>query len=245
MLFRSNGTQLVGAQPVERFTSLIDAVLARARTITPRSQVYAQMVADPVPGEEPPPSRPVPDDENHVYTVRTNPRAPSFGPANARVVIEHFSDYQCPFCQRVGPTVEQIRSRYGDRVRLVWRDYPLPFHGNAMLAAEAAREVFAQRGNAVFWRFHDALFENQQHLERADLERYARDVGVNLARFRRALDDHTHQAAIRDDMAAADATGAQIGTPAFFINGRFVAGALPFEEFQRRIDAALEAPAPR
>ena len=241
--FFINGTQLVGAQPVERFTTLIDAVLTRARTITPRSGVYAQMVADPVPGDEPTPSRAQPDDENRVYTVRANPRAPTFGPANARVVIEHFSDFQCPFCARVGPTIDQIRTRYRDRVRLVWRDYPLPFHNNAMLAAEAAREVFAQRGNAAFWRFNDALFANQQHLERADLERYARTVGVDLARFRRALDAHTHQPGIRDDMAAADATGAQIGTPAFFINGRFVAGALPFEEFQRRIDAALAAPA--
>ncbi len=243
--FFINGTQLVGAQPVERFTTLIDAVLARARTITPRGRVYAHMVADPVPGDEPAPSRAQPDDENRVYTVRASPRAPTFGPANARVVIEHFSDFQCPFCARVGPTLDQIRTRYGDRVRLVWRDYPLPFHNNAMLAAEAAREVFAQRGNAVFWRFNDALFANQQHLERADLERYARAVGIDLARFRRALDAHTHQPGIRDDMAAADATGAQIGTPAFFINGRFVAGALPFEEFQRRIDAALEAAPPR
>ena len=117
------------------------------------------------------------------------------------------------------------------------------FHDKAMLAAEAAQEAFAQRGNAGFWRFHDTLFENQQHLERADLERYAQEQGLDMARFRAALDNHTHQARIRDDMAAADATGASIGTPAFFINGKFVAGALPFEEFQRRIDAALAAPA--
>jgi protein-disulfide isomerase len=112
-----------------------------------------------------------------------------------------------------------------------------------MAAAEAGREAFAQRGNAGFWRMHDALFEHQQNLERADLERYAQEQGLDMARFRAALDNHTHQAAIRDDMAAADATGASIGTPAFFINGKFVAGALPFEEFQRRIDAALAAPA--
>ena len=127
----------------------------------------------------------------------------------------------------------------------MWRDYPLPFHNNAMLAAEAAQEAFAQRGNQGFWRFHDHLFENQQHIERADLERYAQEQGLDMARFRAALDGHTHQARVRDDMAAADASGAQIGTPAFFINGKFFAGALPFEEFQRRIDAALAAPAAR
>ncbi len=152
------------------------------------------------------------------------------------MVIEYFSDFQCPFCSRVRPTLEAVMRRNPGRIRLVWRDYPLPFHNNAMPAAEAAREALAQQGAAGFWRFYDTLFENQQHLERADLERYARDQGLNLARFRRALDDHTHQAAIRDDMAAADATGASIGTPAFFVNGRFFAGAYPEEEFLQRID---------
>ena len=88
----------------------------------------------------------------------------------------------------------------------------------------------------------DATFATQQHLEPADLERYPRDQGLDLARFRDALDRHAHQATIRRDMAAANATGARIGTPAFFIGGRFVAGALPFAEFERRIDAALAAP---
>ncbi len=167
-------------------------------------------------------------------------RAPlGFGPANAPVVIQHFADYQCPFSSRVGPTIERIRQRYGDRVRFVWRDYPLPFHPAAVLAAEAAREAYAQRGNAGSWRFHDHLFGNQAHVERADLERYATEQGLDVDRFRSALDRHIHKPRIKEDMAAADATGAQIGTPAFFIAGRFVAGALPFEEFERRIDAAL------
>jgi protein-disulfide isomerase len=160
------------------------------------------------------------------------------------VVIQHFSDFQCPFCSRVLPTVDQIMERYRGRVRFVWRDYPLPFHNNAMPAAEAGREVLAQRGADAFWRYHHLMFQNSSNLDRATLERLAGEIGgVNMDRFRAALDNHTHQAAVREDVAAADATGAQIGTPAFFINGKFVAGALPFEEFQRRIDAALAAPA--
>ncbi len=256
-----NGRRLVGAQPEDAFVRVIDAAktaaeeLIRTRPGTTRANVYERTIENGATGTvylpggaapAPAAQAPAGDDENRVYTVRDNPRSPYFGSATAGrgvVVIQHFSDYQCPFCSRVGPQVQQIRERYGNRVRFVWRDYPLPFHDKAMLAAEAAQEAFAQRGNAGFWRFHDTLFEHQQNLERADLERYATEQGLDMTRFRAALDNHTHQARIRDDMAAADATGASIGTPAFFINGKFVAGALPFEEFQRRIDAALAAPA--
>jgi len=165
--------------------------------------------------------------------------APTLGPATALVTLVVFSDFECPFCARVEPTIARLRARYRNDLRVVWKNEPLPFHGHARAAAEAALEAFAQRGNSGFWRMHDLLFQSQQHLEREDLERYAQQVGLDLGRFRRALDAQTHAAAVRDDMAAADATGAQMGTPAFFIGGRFISGALPFEEFQRRIDAAL------
>ena len=250
--FFINGVRLVGAQPEDTFVRAIDDARARALAFTrthpgtTRANLYGRMMAQAATvvrrraAPAAAPAEPAPD-ENRVYTVRPSPSAPSWGPANARVVIEHFSDFQCPFCSRVGPTLERLRETYGDRVRFVWRDYPLPFHDHAMLAAEAAREAYAQRGNEGFWRFNARLFGNQQNLERADLERYAAEEQLDLGRFRAALSDHTHQARIRDDMAAADATGASIGTPAFFINGRFVAGALAYEEFQRRIDAALAA----
>jgi protein-disulfide isomerase len=134
---------------------------------------------------------------------------------------------------------------YGDRVKIVWRDYPLPFHSNAMIAAIAAREAMAQQGNAGFWRFHDAIFADQAQLNgsgeaaRAFLERIAQAQGLNMARFRAALDNRTHEEAVRADMRALDASGAEAGTPASFINGRFVSGAQPFAEFQRVIDAVL------
>ncbi len=250
--FFINGVRLVGAQPEARFTDAIDAALAttqafmRAHPGTTRANVYERLMAAadtevrraPSAGDDADGDAP---DENRVYTLRPAARAPSFGPANARVVIEHFTDFQCPFCARAAPTLAEVRARYGDRVRIVWRDYPLPFHPHAMLAAEAAREAFVQGGAEAYARYRDALFENQQSLAREDLERYAAQLGLDVARFRAALDAHTHQAHVRADVAAADATGAQIGTPAFFVNGRFFAGALPFEEFQRRIDQSLAA----
>jgi protein-disulfide isomerase len=108
-----------------------------------------------------------------------------------------------------------------------------------MLAAEAAREAYAQGDDRKFWRMHDLLFDNQQALERADLERYAEQVGLNMPRFRAALDAHTHRPAIEAGMREIDATGASIGTPSFFVNGRLVAGAQPYESFDAAVTRAL------
>jgi len=119
------------------------------------------------------------------------------------------------------------------------RQYPLPFHDHAQLAAEAALEAHAQ---GKFWQYHDVLFQNQRALERENLEQYAQQVGLNMTRFRAALDGHTHAAEIEADKRAIDRAGARIGTPTFFINGKMVQGALPFEQFKAAIDAALAAP---
>jgi protein-disulfide isomerase len=257
--FFINGKRLVGAQPLERFTAAVDAALAEARATvasgTPRARVYEEITGNgataPVyqnGGAAPAAQQQQGPDPNRVYTVRANPRAPFKGGANARVVIEHFSDYQCPFCTRVNPALAQIEQTYGDRVKIVWRDYPLPFHSNAMIAHMAAREAMAQQGNAGYWRFHDALFAAQNELSgeapaaRAFLERTAQAQGLNMERFRASLDNRTHEQGIRDDQAALDASGAEAGTPASFINGRFVSGAQPFAEFQRVIDQVLAAP---
>lgn len=90
-----------------------------------------------------------------------------------------------------------------------------------------------------FWQYHDKLFENSRALERPDLERYAEEIGLNMTRFRAALDNHTHAAAIEADKRASQESGARHGTPAFFINGRLLQGAQPFESFKAAIDAAL------
>ncbi len=250
--FFINGRNLRGAQPLERFTAVIDEELAKARRLvesgTPRNQVYARTIAN---GATSPqfvagaaaPAQPGAPDPNQRYEIPVPANNPSFGPANARVVIQEFSDFECPFCSRVNPTVEQIKQTYGDRVRLVWRDYPLPMHPNAPLAAEAAREVFRQGGNDKFWAYHALLFQNQRSLDRASLERFAEQLGgINMGEFRQALDTRRHQAAIQADMQAVSAAGARIGTPSFFINGKLVQGAQPFAAFQAAIDAELNAP---
>jgi protein-disulfide isomerase len=250
--FFINGRNLRGAQPIEAFRTLIDQVReqaqARVTAGTPRARVYDAVTADgatqPVmlPGAPAAPDAPPGEDPNRVYTipVPAASAAPSRGPASAPVTIQIFSDFQCPFCSRVEPTVTQFMQQYEGRVRLIWRNYPLPFHQNAMPAAEASAEVFHQRGAEAFWQYHDTLFAHQQELDRAHLEQFAQEIpGINMTAFRAALDNHTHQAEIQADMNAVTTAGAQIGTPSFFVNGRLVQGAQPIGAFTAAIDRAL------
>lgn len=253
--FFINGRNLRGAQPLEAFKTVVDEELAKARRLvesgTPRRDVYAATIRNGattpqfLAGAAPTPAEPAGPDPNQRYEIAVPRNAPSKGPANARVVIQEFSDFQCPFCGRVNPTIQQIMQEYGTRVRIVWRHYPLPFHAQAGLAAQASHEVFLQGGNDKFWAMHDKIFEGQRELStpegaRAALERWAGEVGgINMARFRAALDNETHKGVVQADMDAVNNAGARIGTPSFFINGRLLQGAQPFEAFKSAIDAAL------
>ncbi len=247
--FFINGMNLRGAQPYEAFVTVIDEALAGARARlasgTRRRGLYEAIIAGgatapvfldgdaPVAAVAPEPDRP--------YRIAIPRGAPSRGSARASVVVQIFADYQCPFSARVMPTVEALIERYGDRVRFVYRDYPLPFHTSARAAAEAALEARAQRGDAGYFAMHDLLFENQRSLAREDLERFASVIGLDMARFRRALDTHVHEASIDADMAAVRESGASIGTPSFFIGDRLIQGAQPLEVFVTAIDEALAA----
>ncbi|HJL18196.1 MAG TPA: thioredoxin domain-containing protein [Sandaracinaceae bacterium LLY-WYZ-13_1] len=250
--FFINGRNLRGAQPFPAFQSVIDEELARARAAleegVSRGELYQHLIADGatspqfVGGEAAAPERPERPDADRVYEIEPPRNAPTRGAGrNAPVTIQIFSDFQCPFCNRVRPTLDQVEERFGNRVHIIWRDYPLPFHDNAMPAAQAAQEVFEQGGSEKFWAYHDLLFENQRSLDRASLERFAAQVGgIDMAQFRAALDNNEHQAAIRADMQAVQEAGARIGTPSFFINGRLLQGAQPFPAFEAAINRALE-----
>src|SRR5262249_167723 len=151
-------------------------------------------------------------DANKIYEIAPAADAPFKGGKNAKVVLQEFSDFQCPFCSRVTPTIKQLIDEYKDKIKIVWRNYPLPFHKEAQPAAEAAMEVYAQGGADKFWAYHDLLFANQRALSRADLEKYAEEVGgINMAKFRAALDNKTHEARVKADQEAVDKAGARIG----------------------------------
>ena len=173
------------------------------------------------------------------FKVPVTSAQPSKGPEDALVTIVQWSDFQCPFCTRVEPTLDQIQKDYANKVRIVWRNNPLPFHKDAMPAAELAVEAHAQGGNAKFWATHKKLFENQKALSRADLEKYAQEVGLDVNKVKAALDKHTHEAKIKADQQLAQSLGAG-GTPAFFINGRFLSGAQPLPRFKEVIDDELK-----
>jgi protein-disulfide isomerase len=157
------------------------------------------------------------------------------GPATAPVTIIEFGEFQCPYCLRVQPTLRQIEARYRDRVRLVYRHYPLARHQNAGKAAEA---VECAREQDRFWPLHDRLFEHTDRLAVADLKAHARAVGVEGAKFDACLDSGRHAARVRRDLAEVESYGS-LGTPLFFINGRLVSGAQPAGVFIRVIDEEL------
>ena len=164
--------------------------------------------------------------------VRVGIEGPVRGPADAPVTIVEFSDFQCPFCSRVVPTVDKILKDYPKQVRLFFRHNPLPFHNNAPLAAEAAVAAEAQ---GKFWEMHDKMFANQQALDRAGLEKDAQEIGLDMGKFKTALDTHSGKGRVDADLAAGKQIGVQ-GTPNFYIDGRNVQGAQPYEEFKKVID---------
>ena len=180
----------------------------------------------------PRPKRPLSDERK---AVELHAQDPSAGPESAKVIVVEFSDFQCPYCARAAKTVQQVREAYGDKIRLVFKQHPLPMHDKASLAAQAAAEANAQ---GSFWPFHDRLFANQGALARADLEATAQALGLDMARFRNALDSGVHKSHVEQDTNQAVGLGAG-GTPAFFINGRYVKGAQPLESFKAIVDEEL------
>jgi protein-disulfide isomerase len=171
-----------------------------------------------------------------IERIRVPLEGPMRGPADAKVTIVEFSDFQCPFCSRVVPTVEKIMKDYPKDVRLFFRHNPLPFHQNAPLAAEAAVAAQAQ---GKFWQMHDKMFANQQALDRAGLEKDAQEIGLDMGKFKAALDSHSGKAKVDADLAAGKQIGVQ-GTPNFYIDGRNIQGAQPYEEFKKVIDDEIK-----
>jgi protein-disulfide isomerase len=172
---------------------------------------------------------------NKVYEVGVT-TAPAKGPATATVTIAEFSDFQCPFCLGVNSTLKQLEDAYKGRLRIVWKHLPLVgIHTRAMSAAVAAEAAMNQ---GKFWEYHDKLFANQKKLDPDDLKRYAQEVGLDIARFERDREDPALTARVQADMAEATALGIK-STPTFFINGRLVRGAMPFETFSAIIDEEL------
>ncbi len=233
--FFVNGRRLVGAQPQDKFEKIIDEEIKKAQGLlaqgTKPEQLYETLVKD---GKGPAAAE--------KKDVALSPNAPAKGNLNAKVVIQEFSDFQCPYCKKVEDTVNEVMKNYGDKVKFVWRNFPLDFHQDAPLAAQASMEAYKQKGPTGFWKMHDALYNaqgTQDGIKRENLEKLAQEQGLDMAKFKNALDNSTHKAEIDADTAAGKAAGVS-GTPAFFINGYSLSGAQPYPKFRKLIEKALQ-----
>lgn len=158
------------------------------------------------------------------------------GSPDALVTIVEWSDFQCPFCSRVGPTIEQIQEKYGDQVRIAFKHNPLPMHNRAMAAAVAA-EAAGRQGK--FWEMHDKLFANGRALSDENIDAWAAELELDVEQFKNDQSDPALTKKIRAQQAQGAKLGAR-GTPSFFVNGRFVSGAQPLEAFSSLIDEELK-----
>jgi protein-disulfide isomerase len=151
------------------------------------------------------------------------------------VTIVEFSDFQCPYCSRAASVASQIKSKYADKVRFVFRQFPLSFHQNAHIAAQASLAANAQ---GKFWELHDKMFENQQKLDRESLEASAKEIGLNLAEFKKALDDKTYESIVDAELKLGESVAVD-GTPTMFLNGKRIANPTDFDAISKEIDTAL------
>ena len=238
--FFVNGARISGAMPFESFKAVIDAQLKRANQAlssgVSRKDLYENLIKDGMLQEPAPPQQqqqaPAPTAKN----VDPGTDSPAMGGKHPKVTIVEWSDFQCPFCSRVEPTLKQITDTYKDDVRIVWRNEPLSFHPNAMPAAKAAMAA-ARQGK--FWQMHDLMFAHQQELSDAKYEEWAKQLGLNLAKWKADKESPEVADAINKDSSYGQSVGAD-GTPAFFINGKFISGAMPFDSFKPVIDEQIK-----
>jgi len=207
-----------------------------ARLAAIQGAIEELKAARPAAAPRPRPSGPDPD-KIHQLEVGDSPVK---GAGEARVTIVEFSDFQCPYCGRVGPTLERLLAEYPEDVRIVYKHLPLSMHAQALPAAKASMAAGRQ---GKFWEMHDLLFQNQSALGEAKFVELARGLGLDEARFEQDYRSPEVAAEVARDMNEARRLGVT-GTPGFFVNGRFASGARPYESFKAMVDAALAPRAP-
>ena len=162
--------------------------------------------------------------------------SPIFGDVNAPVKIVEFTDFECPFCGLVQPALQQLLKAYPIQVNLTFKSFPLGMHRHAHMAHMAAMCANEQ---GKFWEYRNLLFQNQRALKRTDLNRYAMELGFNLETFSQCVDDEKYAAKIEADFSEGVRSGVE-GTPTFFVNGKILTGAQPFEAFEELVKQSLK-----
>lgn len=184
--------------------------------------------------------------EEKVVTIRLDPLrlefnnegAPAIGPGDAPVTLVEFSDFQCPFCGRFYPILKQLEKNFGDKLRIVYRQYPIAsIHANAVKAAEAS---LCANDQGKFWELHDLMFEQQDRLTVRDLKAAAGRLGLNQKKFDTCLDTGRYTEQIQEDLKEGARNGVT-GTPALFVNGISIdGGAVPYEVVAKAVEKELE-----
>jgi protein-disulfide isomerase len=173
-----------------------------------------------------------------VWHVPVGPDDPSKGPADALVTLVVFSDFECPFCKRILPTLERVLSELPNDVRIVWKDLPLPAHPYAENAAELARVARAKGGDVAFWKAHALLYEAQESLGEPAFKRIAATLGLPWAPTWAAIREARFGTQIQADVALSDRVDVQ-ATPTTFVNGIKLVGAQPYDRTRALVDAEL------
>lgn len=217
-----NDQAVNGAYPYEHFEALVESILDPTK---PAPAIPAAKRPAPAP-ERPPAEVKFTDLEGR----------PALGPKNAPVTIVEYSDFMCPFCKRVTPTIEQLYKNYKGKIRRVWRHYPLSFHQGADRIHEAS-ECAHEQGK--FWEYHDKVFEKQgTPFDEGVLKKISGDIGLNRKKFDQCLESGKYKELIQKETAGGSEHGVQ-GTPAFFINGKPLSGAQPYENFEALVKSEL------
>jgi protein-disulfide isomerase len=160
------------------------------------------------------------------------------GSPDAQVTLVEFADYECPYCQKVNPQIQQMKKEYGDKLAVVYKDFPLPMHHTSEKAAEAARCAGEQ---GKFWQYHDVLFYSKQ-LDVDALKEHARVISLDVDRFDTCLDSGSQAAAVKKDLEEAKSLGLT-GTPSFFVNGHFFSGVVDYATLRDMVNQQLNAAA--
>ncbi len=222
--FLFNGRKMVGAEPYENFSRMVEGILdPRKASAFPQA----------------PPSRPrppmLPPPPTNVTFTDLKGR-PSEGPENALVTLVIFSDFHCPFCKRVEPTIDQLMEKYKGSIRKVWRHNPLPFHPGAD-RTHAASECAHEQGK--FWPYHKELFANMEARDDASLTKFAETAGLDKKKFDECFKSGRTLTVVKNDLKKGAEVGVS-GTPSVFVGGDLVIGAKPFEDFDAAVKSKLE-----
>ncbi len=210
----------------------VDRGSAQLATLNESLKAAAEAAGAPVAAARP--SGPKRPDPKKVYDIELGD-APIRGSESATITIVEWADFQCPFCVRVNPTLDQIQKEYGDKVRIAFKHLPLSMHAKARAAHQAAEAAHRQ---GKFWEMHDRIFESPKDLNPATYLRYANEMGLDIDRYNSDFSSTSVRKAIDENLAAATKLGVS-GTPSFFVNGRFLSGAQPYGSFARVIDEEL------